>query len=64
MAHLLRVGISRPRPTIVLAGEGLMALAPLARVGLVLSHPLVATRMNDLVLALRVITGNDQKRYD
>ena len=63
IAHLLRVGISRPRPTVVLTGEGLMALAPLARVGLVLSDPLVATRLNDLVLALRVITDTDQKQY-
>ncbi len=58
LARLLRLVIAHPEPTIVLSGEGLQRLAPLARAALFRSDVLVATRMNDLALALRSVIGH------
>ena len=44
---------SRAQPTTILTGEGLAGLAAIARMAFLRSAPLVATRMNDVVLALR-----------
>ncbi|MGI9079159.1 MAG: hypothetical protein ACR2G6_17795 [Gemmatimonadaceae bacterium] len=55
LARLFRTAVAHPRPTILITGEGLRALAPAARLLFPLSDPLPATRMNDLVLALRAV---------
>ena len=55
LAHLARLARSRARPTVVLTGEGLARFAGFVRIAFPRSDLLVATRMNDVVLALRAL---------
>jgi LmbE family N-acetylglucosaminyl deacetylase len=53
LARLLRIAVARPCPTIVLVGEGRPLVAHVARVACLPCDPLVTTRADHLVLALR-----------
>ncbi|MGH9884474.1 MAG: PIG-L deacetylase family protein, partial [bacterium] len=55
LTHLVRCALSRAVPTIVLTGEGLAAGALLAKAMFVASDVIVATRLNDVVMALRSV---------
>ena len=58
LARLVAIALSRPRPTILLTGEGLRGFADVATRIFVLSDALAITRMNHFVLALRRITSS------
>src|SRR6185503_3290524 len=58
VGRLAELAMSRPQPTILLTGEDMQPFAPLARAAFILSDPIVATRMNHFVLALRRITSS------
>ena len=55
LVRLVRVAAARPQPTIVLTGEGLRAWELMVRAAFLLCDPLVATRMNEFVMALRAV---------
>jgi LmbE family N-acetylglucosaminyl deacetylase len=57
LARLARLALARPTPTIFMPGHGWERLVPLALAALYPSRPLHCVRMNDLAMALRIVTS-------
>ncbi len=58
LARLCAVAIAPPAPTILLTGEALRPLTPIARAAFFRSDPLIAPRMHHVIAALRRITSS------
>ena len=64
VVRLCRCAVSRPTPTILLTGEALAGWSWVATAVLFPSDPMAATRMNDVVLALRAMAAEASRTRD